>query len=300
MFGELGLGFIVIQFLTGLARGMVLFIIASGFTLVMGITKILNIYHGTLFMLGAYVTYSICSIFANFGCGFWLGAILVAPIAVALLGVVIERYLFRPLYRRELHYIILVMFALILMSGDLVKFTWDTQILCPPTPAIFVETIPIMGWRFPTYYLFVIVLGPIISFALWFTFYRTRLGIIVRATASDPDMTNALGINVPLIFTGVFGAGAWLAGLAGGLVAGMYRLDVGMDLTYIVLCMVVIVIGGMGSFRGALLGAFIIGEIEAFARLGIEELAMIFPYVIMAIILIARPEGLFGKKLGEV
>lgn len=293
---EFDLPLMLIQVLTGLSRGMILFIIASGFTLVFGISGVLNIYHGTFVMLGAYAAFSVCSWLVGVLGSFWL-ALFLAPVAVGLVAAVIERFILRPLYRRELHYYILAMFGLILISGDLVKIVWGTQVKCIPTPEIFGPAIQILGWSFPTYYLFIIAVGPIVGFGLWFLFYRTRLGSIVRATAFDPDMMNALGTNVPLVLATVFGTGAALAGFAGGLTAGMSRIEPSMDLPFLILAMIIVVIGGVGSFRGALLGALLIGQLEAFGVLFAPQLAMIIPYALMAVILIVRPWGLFGREI---
>jgi branched-chain amino acid transport system permease protein len=287
---------IAIQLLTGVSVGMVVFLIASGLTLVFGVLEVLNFAHGCFYMLSAYLCYTIVSALAGTPESFYL-AVVVAPICVAFFGFLIEFSLLRRVYRLELLYQLLLTFALVYILGDVAKMIWGLEYLSTPTPEALAGSISLLGRDFPIYNLFLIVLAAMVGLGLWFMLHRTRFGRVIRGTAADREIVSTLGVNVPRIFSLVFLIGAWLAGLSGALMAPITAAAPGMDIAIILDCFIVIVIGGMGSMGGALLGALILGEVNALSVLFVPRLTMVFPFIIMAVILIVRPWGLLGKPI---
>lgn len=284
----------VIQLLAGLSQGMILFIVASGLSLVFGVMRIINFAHGSLYMVGAFVAVTIATFIAGFVWGFFV-ALLLAPLVVALVGGLTEVTLFRRIYDKEHLLQLLLTFGLALVISDVVRVIWGGQYRTIRLPEILRGSIPIMGRSFPTYNLFILVIGPLIAVGLWYLLYRTRYGRIVRAAVANPEMLSALGVNVRRVFTSVFVLSSWLAGLGGALVAGQAAVGLGMDLALIIEAFAVVVIGGLGSFLGALLGAIIIGLTLSFGILIVPQYAFGLPFLVMAIVLIVRPWGLLGK-----
>ncbi len=289
-----------VQLLTGLANAMFLFLVASGLSLIFGVSRILNFAHGSLYMVGAYLTYSLVAILPVGSWGFFAGMAL-ASLAVALLGGLIEMSLVRRAYRSPELYQLLLTFAVVLVIGDAVKFVWGTENKAGPTPPGLSGSVPILGQLFPTYDLAVLVLGPLVAVGLWWVLHHTRWGILVRAARSDREMVGALGVNQARLFTGVFVLGAWLAGLAGALQVPRQALTTVMDTTIIAETFVVVVIGGMGSVFGALLGAVLIGVLQAFGILFLpREFHLAIIFILMAAVLILRPWGLLGRPEVQV
>jgi branched-subunit amino acid ABC-type transport system permease component len=288
--------FLLIQSLSGLTYAMFLFLIASGLSLIFGILGILNFAHGSLYMLGAYVTYQFVSYFLDAPGHFWW-AVVFGSLAVAVIGGIIERLFLRRLYIREELNQLLFTYALVLLISDFAKIIWGTGQLSVSRPAVLKGAVPLLDQYFPEYNIFVIILGPVIAFLFWLILHRTRWGRIIRAAALDREMLGSLGVNVNSLFTMVFTIGAWLAGLGGALVSPIAAIVPGMDVEIIINAFIVVVIGGLGSFWGTLLGSLILGQVISFGILVFPRLSMVFIYVLMAVVLILRPWGLLGKPL---
>jgi branched-chain amino acid transport system permease protein len=277
--------------LAGLSSGMFIWLVASGLTLIFGVLGVLNFAHGSFYMLGAYVCYSLVKVFAPH---FYLGVI-VGPLAVAAVGLVVERRFLRGVYHLALPYQLLLTFAFVLIFDNLVQILWGAASLRPPIVAGLDGSIPIVGRNFPVYSLLVIALGPLVALGLWALLDRTWLGRTVRAAASDREMAAALGVRVPALFTGVFTFGAWLSALGGALaVPYVGLLTPGMGETIIIDAFIVAVIGGLGSLKGAFLGALVIGVLSAFGTRFFPTFDMALSFILMALVLLWRPRGLFG------
>jgi branched-chain amino acid transport system permease protein len=286
---------LLIQLLTGLANGMFLFLVASGLSLIFGVTRILNFAHGSFYMLGAYLTYSLAAALP-LGAGSFYAGVALASLAVALVGGLVERCLLRRTYRAPELYQLLLTFALVLVIGDAVRFLWGTDNKIGPSPPHLSGSVAILGQRFPAYDLAMLGLGPAVALGLWWLFRYTRPGILIRAASHDREMVGALGVDQGRLFTGVFILGSWMAGLAGALQVPRQALTTVMDATVIAEAFVVVVLGGMGSALGAFLGAALIGVLQAFGILLLpREFQLASLFVIMAAVLILRPWGLLGR-----
>lgn len=288
--------FLIIQSLNGLTYAMFLFLIASGLSLILGVLGILNFAHGSLYMLGAYFTHQFVSHFVDAPGHFWW-AVIFGSLAVAFIGVVIEKLFLRHLYIREELYQLLFTYALVLVISDFAKIAWGTDQFSVSRPAVLKGAVVILGQYFPKYNIFVIFLGPCIAVLLWFIMHRTRWGRIIRAAALDREMLGSLGVNVNRLFALVFFFGAWLAGLGGALVSPISAIVPGMDVEVVVDAFIVVVIGGLGSFWGTLLGALILGQVMSLGILVFPRLSIVFIYVLMVLVLILRPWGLLGRPL---
>ncbi len=285
----------IIQLLTGLSNAMFLFLVASGLSLIFGVTRIVNFAHGSLYMLAAYMTYTLASVLPLGSASFYVGAIL-ASLGVACLGGVIEVCLLRRIYRAPELYQLLLTFALVLVIGDGVRFFWGAENKAGPSPPGLSGSVAILDQRFPTYDLAILLVGPMVALGLWWVLHRTRPGILIRAATSDREMVGALGVNQRRLFTGVFVLGAFLAGLAGALQSPRVALTTVMDASVIAEAFVVVVIGGMGSAFGALFGAVLIGVLQAFGILLLpREFHLAIIFLLMAAVLILRPWGLLGQ-----
>lgn len=282
---------ILIQFLNGLSTAMLLFLLASGLTLIFGVLRVINFAHGSLYMLGAYFTYS----FVHISGSYWV-AFLFAPLLVAVVAGLIEFFCLRRLYMREHEFQLLLLYSFVLIFDDVVKALWGTALKLVPKPQIMVGSVQIVGRDFPTYALLIIVLGPLVALLLWYTLTRTRIGRQVVAASLDRDAANALGMNVPLLYTTVFAFGAWLGGLGGAVAAPLRAASPGMGGEIIIMSFAVVIIGGLGSIWGAFLGALIIGEALAFGILIVPDAIVLLPFILMILIFLWRPKGLFGKE----
>jgi len=285
---------ILIQLLGGLTQGMILFIVASGLSLIFGVMRVINFAHGSLYMLAAFIAVTIGGLLPGEGWGFVV-ALLAAPAVVALVGWVMEALLFRRIYTKEHLLQLLLTYGLTLLIGDLVRMIWGGAYRTLRAPDVLRGSVEIVGRQFPVYNLFLLVLGPLIALGLWFLLHRTRWGRIIRAAVAFPEVLSALGINVQRVFTGVFALGSWLAGLGGTLVAGQAAVGLGMDVNMIIEAFAVVVIGGLGSFAGALLGSVIIGVVLSLGILVVPRAALVLSFLVMATVLIVRPWGLLGK-----
>ena len=288
------MAFVITQLLNGLVYGTLLFLTAAGLSLIFGLMNVVSLAHGSFFMLGAYFGLVILQETHSFTL-----ALILAPVPAAILGVALETFFLRPLYRRGHQDQVLLTFGFIFIFFDLVKTVWGTTIRSLPTPAALQGVVDIADGPFPIFRLFLIVFGVTLAVLLWLFLERSRLGAMVRAGVDDSAMASGLGINVRALFTGVFGAGVALAavgGVAAGPVLGLYP---GMDFDILVPAFIVITVGGMGSLRGAFVGSLLIGEADTFGKAYLPGAALFLIYLVMAAILLLRPQGLFGIKRSE-
>ena len=285
---------LAVQLLSGLAKAMVLFLIASGLTLIFGVTRVVNFAHGSLYMLAAYLTYSL-TVALPLGAASFYVAVLAASLAVGVLGLLVEVGLLRRVYKAPELYQLLLTFALVLVLSDVVKLGWGSENKTGPSAPGLAGSVPIAGQLFPSYDLALIVVGPLVALGLWWLFYRTRWGVLIRAATQDREMVAALGVDQARLFTAVFVLGSALAGLGGALQVPRQPLTIVMDTTIITEAFVVVVIGGMGSVPGALLAAILIGVIEALGVLALPKATLVMTFAVMAVVLIVRPWGLLGR-----
>lgn len=278
-------------FLNSLDIGLLLFIIASGLTIIFGVLGILNFAHGALYMLGAYFAFTIVT---HLALPFWLSLIL-APLGVAVVAVVMERLLLWRVYDRHITFSLLLTFALLLILDDAVRIIWGAGYQIVDPPALLQGTFTLLGAVYPVYSLFIIASGIAIGLGVWLLFSRTRIGKTVRAAAIDREMAEAIGIDVSRLYTVVFAFGAALAALGGVLAAPMRALGPAMGDRIIIESFIVVVIGGLGSFPGALVGALILGFLHGFGGRWLPEFDIVLPYVGMALVLLLRPQGLLGR-----
>jgi len=288
--------FLFSQFMGGLTTAMFLFLIASGLSLVFGVMRVINFAHGSFYMIGAYLAWQAMQWLHPVAGGFWL-ATLFAASGVAVLGAVVERLFFRSLYGREELYQLLFTYALVLILGDAAKFIWGTGQLSVSSPPVLAGSVQIFGTTQPLYNLFVIMVGPAIAFGGWLALNRTGAGRLVRAASYDREMLAALGADVGSIYTGMFIISSFLAGLSGALITPIQSIVPGMDVLIIVQAFIVVVIGGMGSIWGTFWGSVIYGQVLAFGILIFPGFSLFSVYALMAVILVIRPWGLFGRPL---
>ncbi len=282
------------QTLSGISVGMVLFLIAAGLSIIFGTLKVLNLAHGSIYMLGGFLCYGFTSTFASLPGVFWW-TLLAAPLMVAVAGGLIEIFLLRRIYAQEMLYQYILTFGLILIIGETCKFIWGVGYHTVGTPWPFNGKVSLWGLSFPVYNLFLIGCGFAVFIGLASLMRYTGLGRIIRAVTYHREMASALGINVPKVYTGVFMLGCWLGGLAGTLMPPMSVVALGSDMAVIIECFIIVVIGGLGSLPGAFIGAIILGLLTAFGIYIIPKLAVAFAFMLMIVILIIRPWGLMGK-----
>jgi branched-chain amino acid transport system permease protein len=299
-----------VQLLNGLAGASSLFLVAAGLSLIFGVTRIVNFAHGSFFMLGVYIAYSVAEFLATHmgaGLGFWLSLPL-AAIVVGLIGALVEILVLRRIYRAPELFQLLATFALVLIIKDAALWWWGPEDLLGPRAPGLTGSIEILGRQFPAYDLFLIVIGPMVLGALHLLLTRTRWGTLVRAATQDREMAAALGVNQVWLFTTVFALGCMLAGLGGAVQLPREPANLGLDLLTIGDAFVVVVVGGMGSIPGAFLAALLIAEIKAICvgigtveimgiSFAFSKLTLVVEFVVMAIVLIVRPWGLLGKPL---
>jgi branched-chain amino acid transport system permease protein len=286
--------FLLAQFISGLTAAMFLFIVSSGLSLIFGVLRVLNFAHGSFYMVGAYMAWQITFWLGGLTGSFWL-AVLGSACTVAILGGIIERLLLRHLYGREELYQLLFTYALVLILGDAAKVLWGTQQLTVPRPPLLGGSFELLGAVVPYYNLFIILLGPTLALGCWLLLSRTGTGRMIRAAAHDREMLGALGADVGKLYTLMFMAGCFLAGLGGALVTPVRSIVPGMDVDIIVEAFIVVVIGGLGSFWGTFWGAIIFGQVLAFGILILPGFSLFAVFVLMAIVLIVRPTGLLGR-----
>ncbi len=282
---------IVHVILAGLSTGMFIWLVASGLTLIFGVLGVLNFAHGSFYMLGAYLCFTVLK---TLGSNFWLG-LLLGPVCVCLIGFLVERFFLRYVYHLALPYQLLLTFAFVLIFDNLVKIVWGAGSLSPPDLRSLGGSLSIVGRKFPIYNLFIIGVGPLVALGLWLMIEQSWWGRIIRAASSDREMAAAIGVRVPALFTTVFLFGTWLGALGGGLaVPYVGILTSGMGETIIIEAFIVAVIGGLGSLKGAFVGALIIGILTAFGTRFFPAFDMFLTFILMAVVLLWRPQGLFG------
>lgn len=286
----LGVAEVASQFLVGISRSMILFVVCAGLSFILGVLRVPNIAHGSLYMIGAFTTFSITKFFPG-TTGFWV-ALVVAPLFVALISLIAERVLFCHLYQREHLMLLLFTFAVSLILGDLVKIVWGAEYRSVSAPPLLKGSVSILGASFPRYNLFLILMGPIVGIALWLFTTKTKIGKISRAAAVDREMVGVLGINVSWVFAFAFVIGCFLAGVGGALVAPTVSITLGMDHTLIIEAFLIVTIGGLGNMWGALVGSLIFGVTHSLGVLFWPQFAIVFPYMAVVIVLLVRPKGL--------
>jgi branched-chain amino acid transport system permease protein len=289
------MGLFVAQLLNGLVYGVLLFLMAAGLSLIFGLMNVVSLAHGSFFMLGAFLGLSIFKITGSF----WL-ALILAPIPVIILGILMELLFLRPLYRRGHMDQVLLTFGFTFVFLDLVQTLWGRTVLRLPAPEALQGTVQIGLGVFSTYRLFLIGFGVAIALLLWLFLERSRIGAMVRAGVDNAVMAAGLGANIPALFTGIFGFGVALAALGGIAAAPILGLYPGMDSEILIPAFIVIVIGGMGSLRGAFVGSLLIGIADTFGKAYFPSIALFLIYLAMAAVLLIRPQGLFGIKYSDV
>jgi branched-subunit amino acid ABC-type transport system permease component len=285
------LGFLVTQSLNGLSQAALLFFLGVGLTLIFGIMRIVNFAHGTFYMLGAFIGYSAVRLSGSF----WL-ALALAPLAVGIVGTLFELSILRRLYRRDESAFLMVTFGLALVLTELIRLGWGPEALQVEAPAGFRSIVFVLDEPFPTYRLFLAGAGVTVALAIWQFLERTRLGLLIRATSQNAEMVHALGTDVRLVRSAVFGIGCGLAGLGGVMAAPLVTASIGMAATMIIDAFVIVIIGGMGSFPGSLLGAVLVAFVQVFGEYYLPDLALAFMYLVMLLVLVVRPGGLLGKE----
>ncbi|MGN6096847.1 MAG: ABC transporter permease [Bosea sp. (in: a-proteobacteria)] len=289
------LDLILTQTLNGLASASSLFLVASGLSIIFGVTRIVNFAHGSLYMLGAYLGWTLVTWLGPASpFGFW-GGVLLAALSVAAIGVLIEVAILRRIYQAPELFQLLATFGVVLMIQDIALAVWGPEDKLGPRAPGFKSFVILFDSRFPTYELLLIAIGPAVLGLLWFLFRRTRWGTLVRAATQDHEMVGALGVNQRLLFTSVFAFGAGLAGLGGALQLPREAATLHMDLSMIAEVFVVVVVGGLGSVTGAYLAAVLIGILHAFGILIFPKITLVLVFLVMAVVLVAKPHGLLGK-----
>lgn len=279
--------------LAGISTGMFIWLVASGLTLVFGVLRVLNFAHGSFYMLGAYVCLTVLK---AMGGSFWLGLV-VGPLVVCIVGYFMERFLLRYVYHLELPYQLLLTFAMVLIFDDAVKMIWGAGSVSSPAVPGLSGSVSIVGRQFPVYNLFIIAVGPLVALGLYALLEKTWWGRIIRAAASDREMAAAIGLKVPTMFTAVFVFGAWLSAMGGALaVPYVGLLTTGMGEAIIIEAFVVVVIGGLGSLKGAFFVSLVIGLLSSFGTRFIPMLDMFLVFILMAVVLLWRPQGLFTES----
>jgi branched-chain amino acid transport system permease protein len=282
---------IPVFFLHGLAYAGLLFLVSAGLTLVFGMMNVLNFAHAAMYMLGAYFSYTLLQATDQF----WL-SLMVCPLLLFVIGALIERLLLRRVHVHGHLHELLLTFGLAYIITEIVKWAWGNFPLAVNVGGFLGDTVEIIGITYPIYRIFIFASAVFVGIVMALILYKTRLGIILRAAVNDGEMVNALGINVPLVFTGVFAFGAALSGFAGVIAGPLLSTYPGMAHEILIDAFVVIVVGGFGSLGGAVIASFLIGEIQAFGVLLFPKLSVALIYLLMAAVLIIKPSGLFGEK----
>ena len=293
----------IVLLLTGLANAASLFLVASGLSLIFGVTKIVNFAHGSFYMLGAYIAFSLIEAIGGGAAGFW-GSVLLAALAVGVIGVIVELVILRWIYRAPELFQLIATFGVILIVKDAVQWSWGVEeVLGPRAPGLD-GAVTIGTQRISQYDLALIGVAIAVLLGLWAVMRRTRWGVLIRAATLDRAMVGALGVNQKLLFTSVFFLGSFLAGLGGALQVPKETIQLEMDFNIIADVFVIVVVGGMGSLGGAFLAALLIGVLKSFATVYVPELTLVLTFLIMAVVLVVRPWGLLGRpetaqRLGE-
>lgn len=279
-------------FLHGLAYAGLLFLVSAGLTLIFGMMNVLNFAHAAMYMVGAYISYTIIMQLTG---QFWM-ALIACPIILFIIGAVVERFLLRRVHKQGHLGELLLTFGLAYIVTELVKWYWGNYPLAVNVTGFLSGTIPIFGIVYPIYRIFIFVSAVLVGGIMALILYKTRLGIILRAAVNDTEMANILGVNVPLVFMGVFAFGTALSGFAGVIAGPLLSTFPGMAQEILIDAFVVIVVGGFGSLGGAIIAALLIGQLQSFGVLLIPKLSVALVYLLMAIVLVIKPSGLFGEE----
>ena len=277
------------QALNGISFGALLFLLAAGLTLIFGMMDVINLAHGAFYMLGAYVTLTVVQRTGQF----WF-ALLLAPLAVGLLGLAVEPLLLRRLRGRHLDQVLLTI-GVSLVIADLLGLLYGREIHAIPLPAGLDRSVQLIGGDYPVYRLFVVAFGIALAAVLAYVHRRTALGALIRAGVDDAPMLAALGVDIDRLFALTFAAGAALAGLAGVIAAPVFGIFPGMDVDALIYSLIVVVVGGLGTFSGAVVGAGLVGPADTFGKVLFPQFALALIFAIMAFVLLVRPTGLLGR-----
>lgn len=284
-------GFLITQCLNALSQAALLFFLGVGLTLIFGIMRIVNFAHGAFFMLGAYVGWS-----AVHATGSFWAALVISPLLVGGFGAAFEIGILRRLYRRDGSAFLMVTFGLTLVMGEAIRLGWGVEALQVSPPDSLSGIVFILDEPFPVYRLFLAGAGVVVALTIWQFLERTRLGLLIRATSQNAEMVHALGTDVRLVRSAVFGIGCGLAAIGGVMAAPLVTASLGMAPNAVIDTFVIVIIGGMGSFLGSLLGAVLVAFVQVFGTYYLPDLAMAFMYLIMLTVLVVRPGGLLGKE----
>jgi len=279
----------IVQGLNGISYGMLLFLLASGLSLIFGLMGVINICHGSFYMLGAYVGLTVIIYTKSFVLGALGGGLL-----IALIGMLMERFFLRPLYGEELNQMLLT-FGAVLVIKDISRGIWGGIPQSIPEPDVLSQSISVFGSVFPTYRLAVILIGFAVAGALWCLIERTKIGAYVRAGVDDVEMVRGMGINISWVFLGVVALGSFLAALGGVLGGPIFGAYPGLDFEILILALAVVIVGGMGTLKGPLIGSLLIGLLDNFGKAFFPNFSIFTIYAAMAIILIIRPRGIAGR-----
>ena len=279
----------IIQILNGISFSMVLFLIAAGLSLIFGLMRVVNLAHGCFYLLGAYVALSVIQFTNNL-----FLALISAMIAIGILGIIMERF-FLHRFQNDSQSQVLLTLGFVFILADVALYVWGGNPRLLPKPSLFEGSLSMGDIQFPSYRLLIIVLGILIAIGIWLFQDKTKIGALIRAGVDDAEMARGLGINVPLLFTGVFGLGAAISAL-GGVVAGPFiGVYPGLEWEILLFALAVILIGGLGSLKGAFIGSLVVGMIDTFGKALFPELALFAIFGSVAIVLAFRPTGLLGK-----
>ena len=283
---------LVVQSINSIVFSMLLFIMAAGLSLIFGHMNFINLAHGSFYVLGGYIGLTTIRQFGSY----WL-AILIVPILVGLLGAVIEYLFLRRLYGKHRHLEqVLFTLGLTLITADIIRLNWGTYVVNVEPPVLLDKSISLLDAQFPLYRIAIIAIGLIIATLLWILMQRTHLGTILRAGVSDSNLVSESGINIQLIFTGIFALGTALAALAGIIGAPLHSLYPGLQFEILVLTLAVVIVGGLGTLKGAFLGSILIGTVDTFGKALFPEISLFLIFALMVLVLLIRPSGLFGAK----
>jgi branched-subunit amino acid ABC-type transport system permease component len=287
--------YLLLQIMAGIAKGMNIFLLCAGFTIIYGVLRVVNLAHPSLYLMAGFFAFSITQIFGN-KFGYW-AALVLAPIFSAVIGMIVERVVFRTVYNKHHYMQLLLGWGVMLILGDIMKLTWGVSPKSIPVPAILTGTVKVPGGSFPYTLIFAVIVSALIGLGVYLLMYRSRLGTLIRALSYDEEATKALGVRVNLLWIFVFGFCSWLAGV-GGTVASLFTsIRLGADQELVLICFIVVIVGGLGSTIGALVGSLIFGIVFSLGIMVLPRYALVFMYVIMVAMLIIRPYGLFGKKI---
>jgi branched-chain amino acid transport system permease protein len=282
--------FLALQFLNGISFGMLLFLLAAGLSLIYGLLKILNLTHGSFFLLGGYIGLSVVHATGSF-----ILAVLAGSLAMVAVGIVMERFFLRRFHLNEMPQV-LVTFGFLFIFSDLANLLWGADPQTMPRPELFRGSVQLGPFFYPSYRLFIIAFGLVVAALLWWLQDGTRIGAMIRAGVDNEETARALGINVSLLFTLVFALGAFLAALGGVMGGPIFGVYPGADFEILLLGFVVVIIGGLGSLKGALAGGLLVGLLDNFGKVFFPELALFTVFAPMVLILALRPTGLFGRE----